>query len=297
MSQSILIITLPPLTGGVPDKAKILVCHLRKLGYRVTVSHYATYRDYPELVVTSWQYPAGKQPEMSEGICFEDFPCVSVGCWLPELEFTYYLLSAYWRRLIKNHDRHIVVGGTVLTSYPLAALGVPHLVWCASTMIDDRAERRRSMPFVRRQFDRFFISPVQRVMERKIMKGNGRFMAVSSYALKSLTSSGGIPEQFSRVPIPVNLGIFKPPSRPPEPGIIGFAGRPGDPRKNLALLFHALKRLLERERMVALKLTGDAPEPLLRLANELGLSEHISWTGWLKEDDLPGFYQELDVFV
>ena len=36
---------------------------------------------------------------------------------------------------------------------------------------------------------------------------------------------------------------------------------------------------------------------MLRLANELGLSEHISWTGWLKEDDLPGFYQELDVFV
>ena len=46
MKQSVLVTTLPPLTGGVPDKARILVRDLRDLGYRVTVAHYATYRDY-----------------------------------------------------------------------------------------------------------------------------------------------------------------------------------------------------------------------------------------------------------
>lgn len=297
MSQSILIITLPPLTGGVPYKAKILISHLRRLGHRVTVSHYATYRDYPELVVTSWQFFTGKRPAISQGTCFEDFPCVSVGSWLPELEFTYYLVSAYWRRLINSHDRHIVVGGTVLTAYPLTALNIPHLVWCASTMTDDRVERRRSMPFLRRLFDRYIISPVQRTMERKILIGCGRFMAISSYTRESLVSAGGVAERFSKVPIPVDLETFKPPLTPPRAGVIGFAGRPGDPRKNLSLLFHAVKRLLGQEKNVALKLTGDATEPLKHLSEKLGITDHITWVGWLKEDGLPGFYQTLDVFV
>ncbi len=297
MSRSILIVTLPPLRGGVPDKARILVRHLRELGYRVTVSHYATYRDYPELVVTSWQIFSGKQPGVRRGKCFDDFPCVSIGCKFPELEFTYYLTSAAWRKLIDSHDRHIAVGGTVLASYPLADSGIPHLVWCASTMIDDRIERRRSMPFPRRMLDRLVISPIQRAMERKILKGRGHFMAVSSYTLESLITKGGNPDRFSRVPIPVDISIFKPPSVPPRPGIIGFAGRPNDPRKNLVQLFQALKRSLDQGQNIELRLTGNATEPLEHLAESLGISDSISWTGWLKDDELPEFFSRLDVFV
>lgn len=54
-SQSILIITIPPIAGGVPDKARILVNHFRDLGHEVTVAHYATLSDYADLVVPSWQ--------------------------------------------------------------------------------------------------------------------------------------------------------------------------------------------------------------------------------------------------
>ena len=297
MSKSILITTLPPLTGGVPDKTRILVRHLRELGHRVTVAHYATYSDYPDLVATSWQALGGKRPGICEGVCFDDFPCVSVGCWLPELEFTYYLASAEWRKLVKGHDRHIAVGGTVLASYPLAVTGVPHLVWCASTMIEDRIDRRRAMPFARRIFDRFVVSPVQRAMERKILQGPGRFMAVSSYTRTLLVAAGGYRDHFFDVPIPVELERFSPPSVPPEIGVIGFAGRPDDPRKNLALLFRSLKQLLERGEKVELRLTGNATPSLAHLAENLGISDHVSWMGWLNSDDLPAFFRELDVFV
>ena len=297
MSRSILISSLPPLTGGVPDKTRILVRHLRDLGHRVTVAHYATYRDYPDLVATSWQLLGGRRAGVREGVCFGDFPSVAIGCALPELEFTYYLASSAWRDLIAKHDRHIAVGGTVLASYPFAVMGVPHLVWCASTMIEDRIDRRRAMPFVRRGLDRLVISPVQRVMERKILKGQGRFMAVSNYTRESLVSAGGNPARFSRVPIPVDLDRFEPPSVPPETGVIGFAGRPSDPRKNLGLLFRALKRLLEQGKKVELRLTGSATQPLARIAEDLGISEHISWMGWLDDDALPGFFKGLDVFV
>ena len=297
MSRSILISTLPPLTGGVPDKTRILVRHLRDLGYRVTVAHYATYRDYPDLVATSWQLLGGRRSGGREGKCFDDFPCVAVGCALPELEFTYYLASNAWRELIGKHDRHIAVGGTVLASYPLAVMGVPHLVWCASTMIEDRIDRRRAMPLARRILDRLVVSPVQRFMERKILMGRGRFMAVSSHTSETLVSAGGKPDHFSNVPIPVDLDLFRPPSAPPTTGVIGFAGRPSDPRKNLPMLFRALKELLGRGEKVELRLTGNAPPPLTRLAENLGISDHVSWTGWLNDDKLPEFFQGLDVFV
>ena len=297
MSDSILIITLPPLAGGVPDKAKLFVRHLRKLGYPVTVSHYATYKDYPRLVVTFWQLFSGKRPGIRIGKCFGDFPCVSIGCWFPEFEFTYYLKSVHWQRLINNHQRHIVIGGTVLTSYVLSTLGIPHLVWCASTMIEDRIERQHSMSFPRRLFDRFVISPIQNIMEKKILRGNGRFMAVSSYTLKTLASKGAPLVQITRVPIPVDLERFKPPTLSPRNGLIGFAGRPGDPRKNISLLFFALKNLINQGKNFELLLTGDETEPLEKLADDLGIRRHVTWTGWLNEDELPNYYQKLDIFV
>jgi glycosyltransferase involved in cell wall biosynthesis len=297
MNQSILVITLPPLTGGVPDKAKLLSRHLRELGHQVTVSHYATYRDYPKLVVTLWQLFSGKKPKIQRGMCFDDFPCISVGCWLPEFEFTYYLMSTYWQNLINSHQRHIVVGGTVLTSNILTKLKIPHLVWCASNMIEDRIERRRSMSIFRRMLDQFVISPVQHFMEKRILTGNGRLMAVSSYTLKSLITAGGSSERISIVPIPVNLKNFQPPSIAPRQGVIGFAGRPEDPRKNLALLFYALRGLLKQNRNFELVLTGEVTKPLKRLLIQLKLSDRVTWTGWLKEIDLPKFYQKLDVFV
>ncbi|MAV86651.1 MAG: hypothetical protein CMM67_00235 [Rhodospirillaceae bacterium] len=297
MIDSVLIITIPPLTGGVPDKAKILCHHLRKLGYQVTVSHYATYTDYPNLVVTLWQLLRGKQPKISYGKCFDDLNCISVGCRLPELEFTYYLPSKAWSTVINNYQRHIVVGGTVLTSYFLSYLGLPHLVWCASTMMEDRLERQRSMPLIRKIVDRFIVCPVQHFMEQKILRGNGHLMAVSSYTRRTLISAGGHPEKISSLPIPVNLEFFIPPSDAPKPRVIGFAGRGGDPRKNLNLLFLTLKYLNEFNSNFKLLLTGDVELTFKPLIERLGILNKVSWTGWLEDNNLKNFYQKLDIFV
>jgi glycosyltransferase involved in cell wall biosynthesis len=297
MSDSILIITIPPLTGGVPDKAKVLSCYLKKIGYDVTVSHYATYRDYPKLVVTLWELLRGKKPSIQQGKCFCDLTCISVGCILPELEFTYYLPTKAWRTIINDHQRHIVVGGTVLTSFFLSYLKLPHLVWCASTMLEDRIDRQRSMSIIRRIFDRFFICPIQHFMEQKILTGNGHLMAVSSYTRNSLISAGGHSEKISSVPIPVNLKIFAPPLKAPKPRVIGFAGRAADPRKNLNLLFSTLKSLIEYNRDFELILTGRMEKPFRVLTKELGIYNKVSWLGWLDEGDLPNFYKKLDVFV
>jgi glycosyltransferase involved in cell wall biosynthesis len=296
-SQSILIITIPPLAGGVPDKARILVNHLRDLGHEVTVAHYATLSDYADLVVPSWQSFSGKHPGSREGTCFDDFPCVSIGCRFPELEFTYYRSSPQWRELIEKFDRHIVITGTVLTAHTIAKMGLPHLVWCASTMIEDRIDRRRAMKLPRRLFDRLVVSPILRVMEKTVLNGTGRFMGVSNYTRRTLVAAGGNIDRVSVTPIPIDLERFQPPTTSATPGVIGFAGRPEDGRKNLPLLFESVKLLRDQGKDISLKLTGD-PSPQLRdEIKHQGLTDHITWTGWLKQEELPAFYQNLDVFV
>ncbi|MBK17503.1 MAG: hypothetical protein CMM52_01510 [Rhodospirillaceae bacterium] len=296
-AQSVLIITLPPLTGGVPDKARILIQHLRSLGHAVTVAHFATLSDYPDLVVPSWKILSARRPMVREGICFGDVPCLSIGCRFPELEFPYYLSSKRWQDVISEYDRHIVVTGTVLTANMIAKLGMPHLVWCAGTMIEDRIDRRQSMPLPRRLFDQTILSPILRVMEKNILMADGHFMAVSEYTRNSMVAVGLDDKKISKTPIPVDVIRFHPPAMPPEQGVIGFAGRPEDGRKNLSLLFSALKVLLDQKQNVSLQLTGSPSAQLTREIERLDLAEHVSWSGWLNADELPEFYQSLDVFV
>lgn len=296
MSPKVLIVTIPPTTGGVPAKAKILAKYLRRLGHDVTIAHYATLTDNPDLVVPIWKLLQGRRVGISRSLCFGDFPCISVGCNLPELEFNYYRASALWRDVIGQFDRHIAVGGTVLASNVLVATGVPHFVWCASSMIDDRITRRSAMPLARRLIDKGLIGPIQSAMEKKILSGPAHFMAVSRYAKDTLKAIGGREDQFSIVPIPVDTSVFTP--APKIPGkTIGFAGRASDPRKDIPLLLQALKCLIDGGEAVQLRMTGNASKELQSRIDILGLTENVSWTGWLDESDLPDFYRSLDLFV
>ncbi len=297
MTTSILLTTLPPISGGVPAKAEILARHLRSLGHRVTIAHYATLSDYPELVAPLWQLPTGKKPCVRTSTCFGDFPCVSIGCVLPELEFTYYRPSQLWREQIEAHDRHIAVGGTVLVSLPLVAAGVPHVTWCASTMIADRIDRRLAMPPLRRLVDSTVIGPVQRRMEKRILSGRHPVMTVSRYTRETLIKAGAKEERCHLVPIPVDLDRFRLPDKSAETGVIGFAGRPTDPRKNLPVLFAAVALLRARGMKIRLRLTGNPTSELERSIHLSGIDGAVIWAGWLPDEKLPEFFKELDLFV
>lgn len=295
MSERILLVTLPPTTGGVPTKTKILARFLRRLGHQVTIAHYATLSDDPALVVPSWRMFATK-PGITRRTCFDDFPSIAVGCRFPELEFSYYRRSDAWRRVVGEFDRHIAVGGTVLVANLLMDNGFKFPVWCASTMIDDRAERRAAMPWPRRLVDETLIGPVQRGIEKRVLATNAHFMAVSQYAADTLIDAGGRRDRFRTVPVPVDTALF----RPDEMTVarrIGFAGRPEDPRKNLPLLLRAVSVLRSRGTAVTLHLTGEPPRDISRLAIQLGIEDVITWTGWMPEHALPDFFRSLDVFV
>ncbi|MBI3445511.1 MAG: glycosyltransferase family 4 protein [Magnetospirillum sp.] len=290
----VLIMTLPPFTGGVPAKCAILARHLRQLGHEVSIAYYATLSDHPELAAPSWRILSGARPGSREARVFGDFVGRAVGCWLPELEFSYYLPSTRWDALIDAHQRHVAVGGTALVSYPLNRRNLPHLVWCACGMVSDRADRHAAMAWPRRLLDSLLTIPVQRVMERRILKGPGRILTVATSGRDELRALGGSPERVTTMPIPVDAGHFRPPAVSAPAGVIGFAGRLGDPRKNIGLLIEAA-RLVQARTPIRLRLCGE-PDPAWKAKTE-AQGDPVEWLGHVAYADLPAFYGSLDVFA
>lgn len=290
-NRSILILTLPPFAGGVPAKCHILAQWLRRRGHRVTIAYYATLSDHPELVAPSWSL---RRPGLRQVTVWDEFPGWAVGCRFPELEFPYYLPSSRWDQLIAGHDRHVAVGGTVLVSYPLVAAGIPHLTWCAATMIEDRRDRRAAMPMPRRCFDRLVTGPVQAAMERRILAGSGHILPVSGHTARLFAAAG---RPCPVLPIPVRPD-FSPPHRSAPAGIVGFAGRLNDPRKNLGLLVDAVTLAVKGGADLRLRLAGDHPGAALtaRLTDPV-LAGRVECLGPLPSEQLADFYGGLDVFA
>lgn len=295
----VLIATLPPFDGGVPAKTRILAEELRRRGHEVTLAFYATLSSHPDLCVPSWRLAGGTRPGIAEAPCFDGtFPGWAVGCWLPELEFTYYRLSDHWRRLAEQHDRHIAVGGTVLISTPFTGLGLPHLVWCATDMLGDRLARRTAMPWPRRMIDGMVVGPIQARMERRILAGPATIATVSDYGRRMLSRVAPPGRRFARImPIPVGGALLAAPVEPePVPGVVGFAGRMADPRKNIGLLIDAVALARRTNSAIRLRLTGD-PVPGWAEASGRPGAEAVEWTGNLPHAALGDFYRSLDVFV
>jgi glycosyltransferase involved in cell wall biosynthesis len=291
-----LIMTLPPYVGGVPAKTRWLCEALRARGHDLTVAYYATFERESGLNAPSWTLAAGRRPGCRTGTCFDGIRAVAVGSWLPELEFTYYLPSARWSELIASHDHHVAVGGQVSISYPLAVANIPHLVWCASSVDGDRTDRVRAMPWPRRLIDGALIAPRLRAMEYRILSGAGRIFGVSRYTARALghESDGRI----GHLPIPVDIAELKPPEHPPRPGVIGFAGRFNDPRKNMAALIAAVARARGQGHDIRLKAVGAAPdEPLRQAVRDSNLDGVVDFPGEVGRERLIDFYREIDVFV
>ena len=200
--------------------------------------------------------------------------------------------------MIDLHDRHIAVGGTALVGAPLAVAGTPHLIWCASDMLGDRIDRIRSMAAPRRAYDRLIVRPMLSRIERRILAGCGRIATVSPYAASRIESVSPLSDRtISHLPIPVDLKRFHPPPSLPKSGVIGFSGRMSDPRKNIRLLLDAVARADGQGAGVTALLAGDATPALKQEVVRRGLEHVVRFVGTLPPDELPNFYQNLDVFV
>ena len=84
----------------------------------------------------------------------------------------------------------------------------------------------------------------------------------------------------------------------PNDRVIGIVGRIVR-MKGHECLFHAIKPLLNEIKEIKILVVGDGPNrPYLeKIADILGIAQHIIWSGWVEPEKLPGYYKRMDVLV
>jgi glycosyltransferase involved in cell wall biosynthesis len=133
-------------------------------------------------------------------------------------------------------------------------------------------------------------------MQRRILGSVPRVLGVSGYTVGRLRGQGC--PAASVLHIPTDCALFAPPADPAPAGLLGFAARFEDPRKNLSMLLEAVA-LAKRDGVpVRLRLAGTDPSAATRaLVARLGIAAEVEFLGELPAKALPDFYRSLDVFV
>jgi len=297
-ANSVLIVTLPPILGGVTNQARLVAELLQRRGYAPTLAWRAYFSDRPELSVPSWRLGRGR-PDVA-AVDGAPWPQLAVGSWLPEFEWAHHRAWSPWDRVIDSHRHHIVVSGNNLPGFGLVERGVPSLQWIASGYRADRVDRFRTLSLPRRVFDALLNRPVTLAQERRILE-NADTLAISNYTLNALRDLAPRHRVRGRILIPVDTGRFRPEGRPSAAGRrlrIGTTGRMSDPRKNCELLIAAFRQVAQQRNDVDLSIRCDLDRPAFDARfGTADLGERLQVGLPLPFAELSDFYRSLDVFA
>ncbi|HKU98786.1 MAG TPA: glycosyltransferase family 4 protein [Vineibacter sp.] len=298
-SRSVLLLTLPPILGGVTSQGRLVADLLQRHGHDVTVAWRAYFQDQPELSVPSWKVLSGRKPTLRE---VPDWPCrrVAVGTWLPELEWAHHQPWAPWRALLESHDKHVIVSGNNLAGWGPTALGLPSMQWIATPYMADRVDRIAKWPAWRRAYDATLNAWIGRGHERRSLE-QADTVAISRYTLDGLKALTPKARLFGVVPIPVDTQRFTPDGR--DRGAaralrIGFNGRIDDPRKNMELLVQAFALVAQAHEGVELHVRGplDRADFIARYG-AAAIGERLTVGPPVKHQEFPDWYRSLDIFA
>ncbi|MGR8934977.1 MAG: glycosyltransferase family 4 protein [Gammaproteobacteria bacterium] len=292
----VMISTIAPISGGVPTMLRF-ICHtLSKEGYEPVIAHYQPYSLSPALSVPVFKLLVGSvKSEIRK--TWGDYETHAVGAWLPELEFTHYFATAYWRKIMDSCDAFISVSGNVLAATPYRQTGRPFLAWVATDWEGDRKERVRRFSWLRKWLDGTVNRFIIKRLEKKLLT-SGHILALSDYTAGVLKILSGNAFNNTVLSMPVDADRFKPCPDRVVAHRIGFTGRIDDPRKNIGLLLEAAAVLNAKGERVTILLIGARPSDEIRHRIErLGLHEQITCIPHLSRTELCAYLQTLDVFV
>lgn len=296
--KKVLISTIQPVAGGVPVMLRFVLECLQQRQFDITIAYYEPYSVSPDLSVPLFKIPFVR-PDTRDAE-YLGYSCVGIGCWLPELEFTHYWATSHWRQLVDANDVHIVVSGSSLAALPFVQTQTPFLAWVASDWLGDRQHRVRQFPWFRRLIDRFFVSPVVKKLERRIIASNN-LVALSEHTRKALNGLVSYHAVEDILSMPIDTEHFQP-SVSSKDNIeryqIGFVGRFEDPRKHICLLFECVNQLRESIPNIELVLVGDQlSTSSQQLIDSLGIAQYITVVPHVDNTDLPEVLQQLQLFV
>lgn len=294
--KRVLIATIAPISGGVPTMVKFICQTLHKQGYEPVLAHYEPYSRSPWLSVPAFkllQRRIKAEKRKTLGNCETH----AIGAWLPELEFTHYFATGYWRELMDSCDACICVSGNILAATAYRQSGRCFLAWVATDWEGDRKDRVQRFPWPRKILDRIINAPVIKYLEKQLLR-SGNILTLSEYTARSLQKLAGDGFNTAVLSMPIDVELFEPRPEAVVPRRIGFTGRFDDPRKNIGLLLEAAALLKEKGDDATVLLIGGEPNEAIRQQVErLGLREQISYIRHLYRNELCAQLQTLDVFV
>ncbi|QQS14527.1 MAG: glycosyltransferase family 4 protein [Rhodospirillales bacterium] len=297
-SDSVLIMTLPPVLGGVTSMGPMVAGLLRRHGHVPTMAWRAYYEESRHLSVPIWRtLMHGPSTEEVDGM---EFRRVRVGTRLPEMEWAHHQPWPPWRELVESHARHVVISGNPLTAWAPVKLGLPTLQWLASPYAPDRVDRVARWPAWRRVYDAALNAWICARQERRILE-HGEVLSISQYTQDALAAVTPRARLRGVLPIPVDAERFTPAGRPSPAGRklrVGFNGRISDPRKNMALLVKAFERAARTHPDIELHLRGNMARADFIAANDAGaIADRLVIGPPVPVDDMPDWYRSLDVYV
>lgn len=294
--ERVLISTIPPRSGGVPQMACFISNLLEERGLTPVLAYYEPYSLSPELSVPGFRLLQRRVGSRSETV-LDHLEGYALGAWLPELEFTHYWPTQLWRGLLESCRYHLTVSGNCLAGLPYALSGRRFLAWVATSWHGDRKDRVAKFPWYRRLLDSGLNARVIQRLERRILSC-GTILALSRHTRVELDRLVPARRLHGVLPMPVDSEHFRPDPAAVVPGRIGFVGRIDDPRKNVPLLIQALARGQQQIPWLEAELIGGETDPAVnRLVDELRLQDRVSIVSYMNRIQLPERLQCMDVFV
>lgn len=140
-----------------------------------------------------------------------------------------------------------------------------------------------------------------------LMRFCDQVITVSTQLQQALVKGGVPKDRVNFVPTAINLSAYTPDESlrtevraelgiPADTVLVGTAGRL-QLQKNIPMLLHTAKRLLDAGDNVKFAIVGDGTERAIieQTASDLGVTPHILFTGWRR--DVPRVMQAFDIFA
>src|SRR5262245_31219407 len=140
---------------------------------------------------------------------FDGYETHAIGAWLPELEFTHYLATTAWQRVMDSCCAYLTVAGNALPILPYFRTGRPFVAWISSGWHMDRKDRVQQFSLGRTVLDCAIVRPVVRRLERSLLR-SGSVLAASNYTRSLLDHVAGAAVVRDVLPIPIDTKFFCP---------------------------------------------------------------------------------------
>jgi len=145
------------------------------------------------------------------------------------------------------------------------------------------------------EFNPVFRSKIHELIIRKSFRNASKLIAVGELLKKELEYVFSRPVEV--IPNVIDTNHFNIPlSNKGSLLKLGFVGNLLY-NKGLDVLFYAIKKLKRKDFILEIVGEGEEKESLEKLALDLGIEDKISFNGYITPNDLPLFYNGLDVFI